>query len=140
MTQNKSDYYRLLQDVRDNDNWEEWILYILDAIEKTALQTIELIHKVKKLMVETKHKLRSELPKIYSQDLLNNIFRHPYTKIDFIMHDIGVSRLTASKYLDQLVKVGILQKDKIGRQNYYINNALVEVLMNLPTLEREVTV
>ena len=140
VTQNKSDYYRLLQDVRDNDNWEEWILYILDAIEKTALQTIELIHKVKKLMDEIKHKLRSELPKIYSQDLLNNIFRHPYTKIDFIMHDIGVSRLTASKYLDQLVEVGILQKDKIGRQNYYINKALVEVLMNLPTLEREVTV
>jgi len=135
--QNKADYYRLLQDVRDNGNWEEWILFILDAIEKTALQTIELITKIKHVMELIKHKLRDELPKIYSQDLLNNIFRHPYTKIDFIMHDLGVSRLTASKYLDQLVEINILQKDKVGRQNYYVNTALVDVLMDLPNLEVE---
>lgn len=81
--QNKSDYYRLLQDLRDNENWEEWLLFMIHGIEKTSRETIELIIQIKDLMMEYKRKLRGNY-KFYSQDLLNNLFKHPYTKIEFI--------------------------------------------------------
>jgi len=87
-----------------------------------------IINAIKVQMQEYKHVLRTELPKIYSQDLLNNIFRHPYTKIDFVMHDLDVGRVTAAKYLDELVRINLLQKVKLGRDNYYINPPLYHLL------------
>jgi Fic family protein len=81
-----------------------------------------------------KEKIRSELPKIYSQDLLNNLFRHPYTKIDFVMLETGVSRKTAAKYLDELDSLGILSKQKIWKDNYYINTELFYLLQNVNKL------
>ena len=75
-------------------------------------------------MLQYKHGIREKLPKIYSQDLINNLFRHPYTKIDFVIRDLKVTRPTASKYLGALVKNGFLQKAKIGTSNYYINAPL----------------
>ena len=104
------------------------MLFILDGIEQTALQTIQQINGIKVLMLKHKQKLRVELPKIYSQDILNNIFRHPYTKIDFVMEDLDVTRITATRYLDELSKIGILHKQKIGRDNYYINTDLYNLL------------
>ena len=121
---NKNDYYRLLQEVRLNNNWEEWIIFILEGIEQTAKDTIVLIEEIKNLMQRYKHGIRNDLPKLYSQDLLNNLFRHPYTKIEFVMNDLQVSRLTAVKYLEQLVSKNYLIKEKIGRSNYYINEPL----------------
>lgn len=88
INQNKNEYYRLLQTVRDTGSWEPWILYMLEGIELTSRQTVSLILGMRDLMLHQKHKLRSELPKIYSQDLLNNLFRHPYTKIDFVMEEL----------------------------------------------------
>ena len=129
--QNKNSYYRLLQDVRNNDNWEEWILFMLEAIEQTSRQTVALIHKIRFLMLETKHRLRADLEKIYSQDLLNNMFRHPYTKIEFLQRELDVTRQTATKYLDKLAANGFLKKEKIGRSNYYINEALLEILLSV---------
>lgn len=123
----KPDYYRLLQDVRDNDVWEEWVLYMLTAVEQTAGETITTIHAIKAAMLETKHRIRANY-KFYSQDLINNLFSHPYTKIGFLQDDLGVSRLTATKYLDALTEGGILRKRKVGRSNYYINVALNPVL------------
>jgi Fic family protein len=79
-------------------------------------------------MQDAKHKLRSELPKIYSQDLLNNLFRHPYTKIEFIERDLDVSRPTAIRYLDELVRIKLVRKTKLGRTNYYINDPLFKLL------------
>jgi len=130
INQHKADYYRLLQKVRTENAWEEWILFILDGIEKTALQTIQQIHGIKALMQKHKQKLRTELDKIYSQDILNNIFRHPYTKIEFVMEDLGVTRITATKYLDELARIGLLNKQKIGRDNYYVNTDLYNLLGN----------
>ena len=121
---NKADYYRLLQQVRDTGNWEEWLLYILAGVEETAKETIYLIAEIKKLMHDFKKRLRLELPKIYSQDLLNNLFRHPYTKIEFLTSELMISRLTASKYADQLVEKGFLEKQRIGRSNFYVNAPL----------------
>lgn len=131
INQNKGDYYRLLQKTRNEDSWEEWVLFILEGVEQTATQTIELIKNIKVLMLEHKKQIRIELPKIYSQDLLNNIFRHPYTKIDFVMKDLDVSRITATRYLDELAVLRILHKEKIGRDNYYINKSLFDLLMGV---------
>lgn len=130
INQSKGEYYRLLQSVRDDGEWEQWLLYILDGIEQTSHQTTHLILRIRDLMQSYKHKIREELPKIYSHDLLNNLFRHPYTKIDFVMQELRVTRITATKYLDALVNLGILSKHKKGKENYYINEALFDLLLN----------
>lgn len=131
INQNKSDYYRLLQKVRTQNAWEEWVLYMLDGVEQTSLQTIKLIDGIKAIMQKHKHKLRSDLPKIYSQDLLNNLFRHPYTKIEFVMGDLAVSRPTATRYLDELTAINIVRKHKLGKDNYYVNHELYDLLANV---------
>lgn len=123
----KADYYRYLQKVRDEDLWEDWILFMIKGIEETARETIDLILKIKKMMFEYKHQLRDNY-KFYSQDLLNNLFKHPYTKIEFIVNDLGVSRLTAANYLNKLAEDKILKKEKLGTGNYYINERLIELL------------
>lgn len=131
----KSKYYELLQKVRTDDAWEEWILFMLVATEKTAKQTINIIENIKELMKKEKKIIREKYPKIYSQDLLNNLFKHPYTKIEFVMRDLGVVRQTASKYLDELVGIWILQKQKIGTENFYIHPELFELFKDIPTFE-----
>lgn len=123
----KPDYYRYLQNVRDENLWEEWILFMIKGVEETARETIELIIKIKELMLNYKHKLRDSY-KFYSQDLLNNLFMHPYTKIEFIVNDLGVSRLTAANYLNKLADDKILRKEKLGTGNYYINEELFNIL------------
>jgi len=130
LIQTKSDYYHKLQAVRDNGEWEPWLLYMLEGIVQTAQATIALIKNIKQLMQSFKQQIREKLPKIYRQELLNNLFNHPYTKIEFMVNDLGVSRLTATKYLDQLVDIGLLSKEKVGRSNYYINQPLLSLLMD----------
>jgi Fic family protein len=131
INQNKALYYSLLQKVRTDNAWEEWVLFILEGIEKTALQTTQIIKQIKDLMLSQKRKLRAELKRIYSQDLLNNIFRHPYTKIKFVENDLKVTRMTATKYLEELVRIGILDKQKLWKDNFYINRALYDLLSNV---------
>jgi Fic family protein len=123
----KSDYYKLLQQVREKNRWEEWILYMVEGIEQTATETIALIRDIKELMLFFKNKLRGEY-KFYSQDLLNNLFKHPYTKIEFIVNDLKVSRITAANYLNKLAEDGVIRKEKLGTGNYYINERLFELL------------
>jgi Fic family protein len=123
----KTDYYRLLQEVRDRDTWEDWALYMLEAIEQTAAAGIETIQAIKGVFLDYKHRIRANY-KFYSQDLINNLFSHPYTKIEFIQKDLKVSRLTATRYLDLLADGGFVQKQKIGRSNYYINRPLYAIL------------
>jgi Fic family protein len=124
---NKQDYYRLLQEVRLSDNWEEWLLYLIRGIEETATETIALISQIKKLMDERKLQLRASY-KFYSHELLNNLFKYPYTKIEYIMNDLGVSRITATNYLNSLAEDKILTKQKIGKTNYYVHQALFDLL------------
>ena len=97
----KADYYRLLQEVRTKGSWEEWIIYMLEGIEQTATKQVQLINDIKELMDKTKEKLKSELPKIYSKDLLEVLFIHPYTKIDMLVDNLGMTRQTASKHLKE---------------------------------------
>ena len=125
----KADYYRLLQSVRDENDWENWVLYIVKGIEETAKQTVEFINQIKSLVFETKKRMRTELPGIYSQELLNNLFFHPYTKVQYVTEQVGVSRITATKYLNQLTAHGFVTKYKAGRTNYYINEPLVRLIV-----------
>lgn len=127
---NKGEYYHLLQAVRDNQEWEAWVLFLLKGLEETSQETVELILKMKSLMMEYKKGIREQFPKIYSQDLLNNLFKHPYTKIDFVCDELGVSRPTATSYLNQLVDAGFLTKMKLGRDNFYLNMNLFDLLIN----------
>lgn len=124
---NKVDYYNLLQGVRDENNWEEWVLFMVKGVKETSLDTIKLIKSIKTLMFEFKYLIRDNY-KFYSQDLLNNLFKHPYTKIEFIQNDLGVSRITAALYLNKLAEDGILVKKKMGNSNYYINHKLYSLL------------
>lgn len=127
---NKDEYYTQLQQVRETDSWEAWIIFILDSIIETSQHTAELISQIKTLMQQIKNTMRQELPKIYSQELLNNLFNHPYTKIEFVMNDLNISRTTATKYLDLLDKHRLVQKQKVGRTNYYINQSLCKILID----------
>jgi Fic family protein len=124
---NKVDYYRLLQEVRDKDEWEEWILFMLNAVIETSKDTILVIEKIKDLLIEYKHKIRNDY-KFYSQDLLNNLFKHPYTKIEFLEQELGISRITAASYLNKLADDGLLRKEKLGTANYYVNHKLYDIL------------
>lgn len=134
VNQNKAEYYRLLQAVRDDGVWEAWVLFMLDGVEETSRQTTLLVHAIKRLMQKQKVEIRTQLPRIYSQDLLNSIFGHPYSKIAFIERDLQVGRITATKYLEALTKLGLMHKTKIGRDNYYMNTGLVDLLSNVHRL------
>lgn len=129
IVRNKSEYYRLLQAVRDHDAWEEWVIFILRGIAETAKETAALITEMKKLIDSVKERLKSET-KIYSHELVNNIFGHPYTRIEYVMEDVGVSRPTAGRYLEQMRRLGLLTKLELGRNHYYVNDGLVELLSN----------
>jgi Fic family protein len=124
----KNSYYRLLQEVREKNNWEEWIIFMLEGVQQTAKESVTLVLELKRLMQEYKQQIRSKFPKMYSQDLINNLFKYPYTKIEFIQHDLQVSRNTAIRYLEALIKEKLLVKHKLGKENYYLNERLFFLL------------
>lgn len=129
LVRNKDEYYRLLQHVRDTGEWQDWILYMLSAIENTALHSIQTVKAIKTAMNDYKHRIRKQY-NFYSQDLINHLFKHPYTKIEFVMQALNISRPTATDYLNQLTQGGFLHKQKKGRSNYYINITLFKILTN----------
>lgn len=133
ITRNKGEYYRLLQAIRDDDSleqWEEWILFILKGVEQTAGETISLVKNIASLMQQYKQRLRPLFGRQYKHELLNNLFFHPYTKIEFVERDMMIQRKTATKYLDAMVEEGLLKKVKIWKTNYYINTPLVHLFTN----------
>ena len=123
----KSEYYRLLQAVRGDDCWEEWIIYLLEAVALSSQATITTIKAIHHALLQTKHQVRKQF-RFYSQDLINLLFTHPYTKISFLQDQLKISRVTATKYLESLTDAKILEKRKIGRSNYYLNHALIGAL------------
>lgn len=125
----KSDYYRLLQAVRDDNKWEEWVVFMLHCVAKAALDARILVINIRILMQDFKQRMRDNLPRIYAQDLLNNLFRHPYTRIDFVEADLGVTRQTASHYLRLLTEHDFVSEVKVGTGKYYINDALVKLFI-----------
>lgn len=139
INENKNEYYRYLQRVRDATSdearaeaWRTWVIYILTAVDDTSRTTIRLVEGIRDQMATMKIEIRDgELKKLYSQDLINNLFRHPYTRIEFIEKDLNITRKTATKYLDQLTEAGILNKVREGRNNYYMNHRLVNLLVGI---------
>jgi len=130
IVRSKSDYYRLLQSVRDDDAWEEWVIYMLTAVEVASLQATRTVIRIREAFLEAKHRIRDRF-KFYSQDLVNSLFTHPYTKVAFLQEDLAITRITATKYLEDLTAAGFLTKQKIGRTNYFINTPLVTILTDI---------
>lgn len=134
ITHNKGEYYRLLQAIRETEDnavhWRNWVMFILKGIEETAKDTIRLVIAIRELMQEFKLKIRPLFGKQYKHELLNHLFFHPYTKIEHMEKAMMVQRKTAAKYLRMLAGAGFLSVVKVKRVNYYINQQLVEVLMN----------
>jgi len=144
ITHHKGEYYHLIQVIRDKnkDNakeWEEWIMFILKGVEETAGNTIELVKGISQLMAEYKNVLRPIFDKAYKHELINNLFFHPYTKIEYMQHDMMVQRKTAAKYLDRIVETGLLEKVKKGRENYYINVKLCNLFLHYNELSEQKT-
>lgn len=131
INQNKADYYYLLQHARNESQWEAWFLYMLEGVKQTSYQTIQLIHAIRNLMQTYKEKIRTELPHVYSHELLNHLFSHPYTKRSYVEDVLGLSRPTVSKYLKQLVEQELLSIHKVGVEYLYVNNALYNLLHNV---------
>ena len=136
ITHHKAEYYHLIQSIRDKEGdnfaeWEQWVLFMLKGVEETSSEAIVLIGEISKLMSEYKQELRQLFKKLYRQELLNNLFTHPYTKVGFVEHDLMITNKTASRYLDKMVKAGLLEKKKLGRENYYINTRLLEIFINV---------
>ncbi|MDE5988063.1 MAG: Fic family protein [Duncaniella sp.] len=136
ITHNKGEYYRLIQAIRDknDDNaaeWELWILFMLKGVEETAIETTRLVKGISKLMAEFKSILRPKFGKQYRHELLNNLFFHPYTKVEFLEKELAVSRPTATRYLNGLVETGLINKVKVGRSCYYMNLPLMDLFLSV---------
>ena len=127
--ENKSDYYRLIRGVTERQQWEPWVLYMLDAIEKTAIYTKDKIIGIRDLLEETRQFARENLPdRVYSKELIELLFHQPYTKGKFL-EDAGIAkRQTASEYLRELEKIGVLKFQKTGKENLYLNVKLYDLL------------
>lgn len=121
-------YYEGLQKVTEQNAWEEWIMYILEAVETTAAETQNRVNQILDAMEKTQRLVQKDAPKIYSKDLIEVIFKHPYCKIRFIEEAGLAKRQTAAAYLQTLEKLGILRSIKIGVEKYYINTKLTKIL------------
>ena len=131
INRNKSKYYHLLQNLRMTSSWEEWILFMLKAVEVTSRETLSIIRSIVELMNTTTEQAREGLPNTsYSKELIELLFVQPYTKIEYIVAAGIAERRTASKYLKQLAELGILESYKVGKEILYINKGLFELLRN----------
>jgi len=124
----KLQYYKLLQEVRIHENWEEWIVYILTGIEQTAVETLELVKRIHAEVETMSAEIKEKLPKIYSRELIDLLFQEFYTKTIYIENGLSVSRKTASSYFSSLEKEGFLVSEKIGRERIYLNKRLFNLV------------
>ena len=125
----KERYYRLFRSVQEEGAWEDWILYMLAVVEDTSRGSLRLVSGIRELMMKHESRMREALPKLYSQDLLNNLFRHPYTRVRHVQTELEVSRATATRWLGQLANVGLVEKRRVGRGDYYVNTELCGLLL-----------
>jgi len=124
----KADYYRLLLEVTTDGAWEPWILYLLEGIEDTCLWTTDKIRSIRELMRHTAQFIQQELPKIYSWELVELLFTQPYCRIANVVNAKLAQRQTASVYLKELAKIGILNEVKSGRESLFVHPKYIELL------------
>ncbi|WP_194973674.1 Fic family protein [Aquiflexum lacus] len=126
--QHKNDYYRCLREVTENQNWEDFILYMLEMVESTANHGLKRLEQVTQLMESTAESIRNTLPKVYSKELIEVIFRLPYTKRQSLI-DVGLGTpKTVGNYLSALEDKGFLNSKKVGKEKLYLNTALMKIL------------
>jgi Fic family protein len=127
--ENKSDYYRLLRGITEQESWQEWILFTLDAVEQTADHSREKILAIRDLLNETLVYAKEHLPnRVYSKELIELLFRQPYTKGKFLV-DAGIAkRQAAADYLKNLEKIDVLEMKRVGKENLYLNVKLYDLL------------
>jgi len=125
---NKPEYYRLLNQTNRTGQWEEWILFMLKAVESTSRDTISRITNIKDQLDSTIIRVQQKAPKIYKKELVELLFEQPYSKIEFVVNKLKVERKAASRYLKELENIGILESQKVGRETLYINKELIEIL------------
>ncbi len=128
INENKAEYYKYLNQVNRLDHWEDYILYMLKAIEETASNTIQKINKIKQQLDQTVEIVKRKAPKTYRKELVELLFEQPYSKIEFVVEKLKVERKAASRYLKTLEDIGVLKSEKIGRENLYLNIELIEIL------------
>lgn len=126
--ENKPEYYRLLNRTNRKGKWEEWIMFMLKAVEVTSKDTITKITNIKNQLDKTIIQVQSDSPKIYRKELVELLFEHPYSKIEFVVDKLNVERKAASRYLRELENIGILESQKVGRETLFINKELIEIL------------
>jgi Fic family protein len=127
--ENRTDYYRLLQDVTSEGNWEGWLVFLIQGVLETADWTRTKIESIRQLMDQTTQYLRRERPKIYSHELLSLIFELPYCRIQNVV-DAGIAkRQSASQYLKELVKIGVLKERVEGREKLFIHPKYLDLLI-----------
>lgn len=123
----KNDYYRLLREVTENEAWEAWVLYMLEGVHATAELTLKKVKAIESLFEKVRQELQEKVPKVYSYELLEVLFTQVYCKYDFLVQRGIASRNTASSYLNKLVELGILEKEKVGTELIFKNVALYEL-------------
>ncbi len=125
----KDDYYRLLQEARTKGSWEEWILFMLKAVEVTSEHSLTLIRGIRDLLEKTIETCRSRLPRTsYSKELVERLFVQPYVKTEHLVKAGIAERRTASKYLRQLEEIGVLRSFKVWRETIFVNRGLFDLL------------
>lgn len=130
--EHRTNYYTLLRAVTEEGKWEEWVLFILDAIFHTAQRTTKKIAVIRELISETTDYLRNSLPKIYTHELVQALFHQPYCRIENLVNAGIAKRQTASQYLKMLVEIGVLEEISAGREKLYVNTRLLQELENIP--------
>lgn len=124
----KSEYYTLLREVTEKENWQEWILYILSAVTATAALTLQKISSIQRLKEEVIVKAKEALKSSYTRELVELIFSYPYVKIKTLEQHGIAQRQTASVYLQKLTAADILHAVRMGKEIYYINYKLMEII------------
>lgn len=124
----KADYYRLLRAVTSHESWEEWILFMLKGVEETSRWTVAKIASIRLLQAHTVEHIRKAAPKAYSHELVDLIFEMPYCRIQNVTERKLAGRQTASVYLKELVKAGVLEERAFGREKLFIHPKLMGLL------------
>lgn len=125
---NKIEYYRCLRDVTEKNDWEDYILYMLDMIEVTATNGLKRLNKITVAMEETAIEIKKKLPKVYSKDLIEILFRLPYTKRQHLIDENIGNLKTVGNYLISLEETGFLKSVKVGKEKLYLNQRLLKIL------------
>ena len=128
LIQNRDAYYRYLHEVTENGSWQQWILYILAAVEQTSRDTGEKIEAINRLIDNFMIKASGRTKAVEREGFVDLLFKWPYCKIGIVERELACSRITATRYLNDIVALGLLERVKIGREYYYINRDLMELL------------